>query len=356
MSTIPGGAGVRLGPCSRTRAGGSTSATSSGAFATGVTVVTSRVGDTFAGMTLNSFTSVSLDPLLVLVSLAHGTRTLEMVHRCDRFAVNVLHRRQRDVALAFAKPGAPFPDGHTVVDPAGYLVVMHALAILRCQVSRDPHRGRSRPRGRRGGRLRGIGRGAADLPPRRVRWPRRGRPRASRARDRLRRLRLVAADFPNEGRHLRRFVSVTLSRLASCPFRSPTSAPGSASWESSPLQARCLLSCSGSCSRTTWETRFTTAPSARASQAADLTVRLGIEPASDARRASARAPGRAGAGPRRRGARPGPRRPARGSHPDLEPAAQDHLLHRLDADRSRRAGRAVGRAVARRSAARQRRR
>src|SRR6266508_6417022 len=104
-----------------------------GAFATGVTVVTTRVGDTFAGMTLNSFTSVSLEPLLVLVSLAHGTRTLEMVHRCDRFAVNVLHRRQRDVALAFAKAGAPFPHGHTVVDPAGYLVVMHALAILRCE-------------------------------------------------------------------------------------------------------------------------------------------------------------------------------------------------------------------------------
>ena len=40
-----------------------------GAFATGVTVVTSRVGDSHAGMTLNSFTSVSLSPLLVLVSL-----------------------------------------------------------------------------------------------------------------------------------------------------------------------------------------------------------------------------------------------------------------------------------------------
>jgi len=105
-----------------------------GAFATGVTVVTSRIGTTYAGMTLNSFTSVSLDPLLVLISLAHGTRTLEMVHKCDRFAVNVLHRRQRDVALAFARPGAAFPEGHTVVDPAGYLVVMHSLAILRCQV------------------------------------------------------------------------------------------------------------------------------------------------------------------------------------------------------------------------------
>jgi len=102
-----------------------------GAFATGVTVVTSRIGNTYAGMTLNSFTSVSLDPLLILISLAHGTRTLEMVQRCDRFAVNVLHRRQRDVALAFARPGVPFPEGHTVVDPAGYLVVMHALAILR---------------------------------------------------------------------------------------------------------------------------------------------------------------------------------------------------------------------------------
>ncbi|HEY3764766.1 MAG TPA: flavin reductase family protein [Gaiellales bacterium] len=105
-----------------------------GAFATGVTVVTSRVGESHAGMTLNSFTSVSLDPLMVLVSLAHGTRTLEMVTRSKRYAVNVLHRRQRDVALAFAKRGAPFPPGFTIVDPAGYVAVMHALAILRCEV------------------------------------------------------------------------------------------------------------------------------------------------------------------------------------------------------------------------------
>ena len=105
-----------------------------GAFATGVTVVTSRVGESHAGMTLNSFTSVSLDPLIVLVSFAHGTRTLEMVRRSNRYAVNVLHRRQRDVALAFAKPGAPFPPGFTIVDPAGYVAVMHALAILRCEV------------------------------------------------------------------------------------------------------------------------------------------------------------------------------------------------------------------------------
>ena len=105
-----------------------------GAFATGVTVVTSRFGQSQAGMTLNSFTSVSLDPLMVLVSLAHGTRTLDKIRQSERYAVNVLHRRQRDVALAFARPGAPFPEGHTVVDPAGFVVVRHSLAILRCEV------------------------------------------------------------------------------------------------------------------------------------------------------------------------------------------------------------------------------
>jgi flavin reductase (DIM6/NTAB) family NADH-FMN oxidoreductase RutF len=103
-----------------------------GAFATGVTVVTTDLHGAPAGMTLNSFTSVSLDPLLILVSLAHRTRTLETIRDSGKFAVNVLHRNQRDVALAFAKPGAPFPDGYTVRDPHGYFVVMHALAIMRC--------------------------------------------------------------------------------------------------------------------------------------------------------------------------------------------------------------------------------
>jgi hypothetical protein len=71
-----------------------------GAFATGVTVVTARFGQSQAGMTLNSFTSVSLDPLLVLVSLAHGTRTLEKVRQSNQFAVNILHRRSPSPSAA----------------------------------------------------------------------------------------------------------------------------------------------------------------------------------------------------------------------------------------------------------------
>jgi flavin reductase (DIM6/NTAB) family NADH-FMN oxidoreductase RutF len=105
-----------------------------GSFATGVCVVVVDGPDGPAGMTLNSFTSVSLDPLLVLVSLAHGARTQRAVAGAGRFAISVLGRRQREVALAFALRGAEFPLPHTERTEDGYLVVRHALATLRCAV------------------------------------------------------------------------------------------------------------------------------------------------------------------------------------------------------------------------------
>ena len=106
-----------------------------GAFATGVCVVTTDHHGHPAGMTLNSFTSVSLEPLLVLVSLAHGSRTLEKATASRRFAVNILHRRQQEVALEFAKRGADFPLHHAMEDRFGYFAVRHALALLRCEVT-----------------------------------------------------------------------------------------------------------------------------------------------------------------------------------------------------------------------------
>jgi flavin reductase (DIM6/NTAB) family NADH-FMN oxidoreductase RutF len=85
-------------------------------------------------MTLNSFTSVSLDPLLVLISLAHGARTLEAVRGAGRFAVSILHRGQSEVALDFAVRGGVFPEHHTRRTEDGYLVVRHALAELFCEL------------------------------------------------------------------------------------------------------------------------------------------------------------------------------------------------------------------------------
>lgn len=103
-----------------------------GSFPTGVCVVTTEHAGTSAGMTLNSFTSVSLDPLLVLVSLAHGSRTLDTLRRSRRFAVSILQRGQRQVAIDFASHGGPFPELHVQRTDSSHIVIRHALAFLYC--------------------------------------------------------------------------------------------------------------------------------------------------------------------------------------------------------------------------------
>ena len=79
-----------------------------GAFATGVTIVTAvdRHSGEPVGFTANSFTSVSLDPPLVLVCLAHTAASYAMFCASEGFAVNVLTTEQEGVARTFAKRGA----------------------------------------------------------------------------------------------------------------------------------------------------------------------------------------------------------------------------------------------------------
>jgi flavin reductase (DIM6/NTAB) family NADH-FMN oxidoreductase RutF len=105
-----------------------------GSFPTGVCIVTSEHDGQPAGMTLNSFTSVSLDPMLVLVSLAHGSRTLDTVRASRRFAISILHRGQRQIALDFATRGAAFPHQHVRETKFGFYPVNQALAELYCDV------------------------------------------------------------------------------------------------------------------------------------------------------------------------------------------------------------------------------
>jgi flavin reductase (DIM6/NTAB) family NADH-FMN oxidoreductase RutF len=73
-----------------------------GQFATGVTVVTVRDGEGAHGMTANSFTSVSLEPPLVLVSVDRNRRTHDLLDTGDRFAVSVLAEEHRQWSDRFA--------------------------------------------------------------------------------------------------------------------------------------------------------------------------------------------------------------------------------------------------------------
>ena len=81
-----------------------------GRFATGVAVVSYAVNGEACGLTVNSFTSVSLDPPLVLVSLARKARACEHLGQ-QPFAINVLRADQLDVAMQFARDRGRYPAG-----------------------------------------------------------------------------------------------------------------------------------------------------------------------------------------------------------------------------------------------------
>lgn len=78
-----------------------------GAFATGVTVATTREPDGApVGFTANSFASVSLEPPLLLVCLAESAASFPAFRDAGRFAVNILSLAQRELSVTFATRGA----------------------------------------------------------------------------------------------------------------------------------------------------------------------------------------------------------------------------------------------------------
>ena len=76
-----------------------------GAYPTGVTVVTTFEGGAPRGFTANSFTSVSIDPPLLLVCHSNRAGSAPAFRSAKGFAVNVLAADQEDVAMRFARPG-----------------------------------------------------------------------------------------------------------------------------------------------------------------------------------------------------------------------------------------------------------
>ncbi len=73
-----------------------------GQFATGVTVITVQHGEQIHGMTANAFTSVSLDPPLVLFCVTKKARMATLIRDVRGFAINILAEHQQDVSRQFA--------------------------------------------------------------------------------------------------------------------------------------------------------------------------------------------------------------------------------------------------------------
>jgi flavin reductase (DIM6/NTAB) family NADH-FMN oxidoreductase RutF len=108
-------------------------------WACGVTLVTALDANGPHGMTVSSFTSLSLDPPLVMVSLEQGARTHQMVRDSGRFAVVMLRADQQELAERFS---GGVPDADPRFDgvpyrrsPAGLPIPEARLAYLDCRVT-----------------------------------------------------------------------------------------------------------------------------------------------------------------------------------------------------------------------------
>lgn len=107
-----------------------------GCFATGVTVVTTLdASGQPRGMTANSFTSVSLDPALILICVAKTAPILAAFDTAEGFAVNILEEQQRDLSQRFATPS---PDKFAGLNwrpgVTGAPVLSETVAYLDCRL------------------------------------------------------------------------------------------------------------------------------------------------------------------------------------------------------------------------------
>ena len=111
-----------------------------GHWTTGIAVVTGRNSeDTLHGMAVNSFTSVSLDPPLILFCPALTSSTWAAIRDSGRFAVHVLAEDQKDIAYSFARTGGDkfvgvpltqTDDGLPAIDGVAARLVCNTESIL----------------------------------------------------------------------------------------------------------------------------------------------------------------------------------------------------------------------------------
>src|SRR5262249_19645721 len=105
-----------------------------GNFATGITVVTTRdVDGKPYGLTVNSFTSVSLDPVLVLVCLDNRLSGLPAFRHSKYFGISILSEHQETLSRVFAKKDSERPGSIYVEGKTGLPLLNEAIAVMECE-------------------------------------------------------------------------------------------------------------------------------------------------------------------------------------------------------------------------------
>jgi 3-hydroxy-9,10-secoandrosta-1,3,5(10)-triene-9,17-dione monooxygenase reductase component len=108
------------------------------AWASGVSVVTAADGELVYGLTVSSFSSLSLDPPLVLVCLANSNRLPAMIAEAGAFGVSILDRKQEQASNLFASRGREPSSDLTALGcrrtESGAPVVDGAMGWLSCSL------------------------------------------------------------------------------------------------------------------------------------------------------------------------------------------------------------------------------
>ena len=105
-----------------------------GNFATGITIVTTRDrGGEPRGLTVNSFTSVSLNPVLVLVCFDNNLSSLQAFKDSKTFGVSMLGEDQEEMSRIFAKRDAERPLSLYFEGKLGIPLLKNSIAVMECE-------------------------------------------------------------------------------------------------------------------------------------------------------------------------------------------------------------------------------
>ena len=105
-----------------------------GHFATGVTVITAGHGEELIGLTANSFSSLSLEPPLILVCIDKRSSSLRAFTKGQPFAVNILQQDQEKDCWDFAKKAEKFADAMYSLSNDNVPLLHGNLATIECTV------------------------------------------------------------------------------------------------------------------------------------------------------------------------------------------------------------------------------
>ena len=108
----------------------------SGRFATGITIATVRDSEGQPhGLTVNSFTSVSLEPPLVSICLGHAVKLIDRFREATHYGINMLADSQKNLSVQFAMRGHDRFEGvDWAPGPHGAPLIAGVLAALECRI------------------------------------------------------------------------------------------------------------------------------------------------------------------------------------------------------------------------------